>query len=227
MTFDEIKADTDFLAGTSSATYRIADKTRNANLALDEITGVIIGCDGTWQFDDTNYTDLPIGSTNLIINQKDYSFNDEFLTIESVEIKDNSGNVIKIKPKDLYQEDVDSITDYSESTGTPKYYDKIGNSIFLYPSPNYNSTDGLKVYFQRKMDRFEITDTTKEPGFASHLHRFVSICMSYDWAVAKQHLKMNWLLTEKNRYIDLIKKHYSKRQKDEKFRLRVIQQNNK
>lgn len=69
MDYDTLKADVDFLVDTDSNTYSVVDKTRNFNIALDELTGIIIGCDGTWQWDDTNYTDLPIGTSTLTTSQ--------------------------------------------------------------------------------------------------------------------------------------------------------------
>lgn len=228
MTYSDLQLDTDFLVDTDSVTYPVINKTRNANFALDEATAIIIGCDGTWQFDDSNYTDLPIGSTHIISGQKDYSFSDEHLNIEAIEVKDTDGKWIQLSPIDLYDtEKWGSISDFMNQTGTPQYYDKVGDSIFLYPTPNFSQDDSLRAHFQRKIEHFTTSDTTKEAGFAKHLHRFISISMAYDWAVAKQHTKQNFLLNEKNRYIEMIKTFYSKRVKDEKPRLQVIYQNNK
>lgn len=228
MDYTTLQADVDFLVDTDSNTYTVADKTRNFNRALDEISGIIIGCDGSWQWDDTNYTDLPIGTADLISNQQDYSFASELLVLEAVEIKDTNGKWKRLKAVDLYPDyNQMSITDYMSADGLPEYYDKAGDSVFLYPAPNYSQTASIKVYFQRKAEPFTTSDTVKQPGFASHLHRFLSVSVAYDWAVAKQHSKMNWLLNEKNRYIQLIKDFYSKRVKDVRKRLNVLQQNNK
>lgn len=231
MDYTTLQADVDFLVDTDSNTYSVADKTRNFNMGLDEISGVIIGCDGEWQWDDTNYTDLPIGTANLVANQKDYSFSDEHLVINALEVKNQNGEWKRLKAIDLYPDynlqSKSSITDYLSTAGDPEYYDKVGDSIFLYPSPSYSQATSLKAFFQRKSEHFETTDTTKKPGFANHLHRFLSISVAYDWAVAKQHSKLNWLLNEKNRYINLIKQFYSKREKDVRNRMRANVENNK
>jgi len=227
MTYTDLQLDVDFLVDTDSVTYPVVDKTRNANFALDEATAIIIGCDGTWQFDDSNYTDLPIGTAKIWSNRQDYSFAGDHLYVEAVEILDTNGKWTKLIPIDLYKEETISITDFMNSSGTPTYYDKVADSLFLYPKPNYTQDSSLKVHFQRKIEHFTTSDTTKEAGFANHLHRFISISMAYDWAVAKQHTKQQFLLNEKNRYIEMIKKFYSIRVKDEKPRLQIIQQNNK
>ncbi|MBP9759665.1 hypothetical protein KBD45_08290 [Candidatus Dojkabacteria bacterium] len=227
MTYTEIQADVDFLADTDSVTYPVADKTRNANLALNEASAIIIGCDGTWQWDDTNYTTLPIGVTDLVSGQQQYRYDATQLYVEGMENKDASGNWKKLIPIDLYTEQTTSITDFMKSTGTPTHYDLVGDIVFLYPSPNYSQSSSLKVFYQRKAQAFTISDTTKEAGFAPHLHRFISISVAYDWAVAKQHPKQVSLLNEKNRYIEMIKKVYSKRDKTERPKLQIINQNNK
>lgn len=224
--------DIDFLVDTDSTIYTAEDKVRNINLSLDEAVGIIIGADGNWQFDDSNYTTLPIGTTNLVSSQQDYSFNDTYLTIEAIEVKDASGNWIRLEPIDLYLDYNrtlnGSISNFMSTSGTPQYYDKVGDSIFLYPKPNYNSTGGLKAYFQRKMDHFATSgDDAGEPGFASHLHRFCSVSAAYDWSVAKSHTKMNFLLNEKNRYAKMIKDFYGTRRKDEMKIMRPSRQNNK
>lgn len=231
MNFTTLLADVDFLVDTDSNTYSVADKTRNINLALDEVSGIIIGCDGTWQWDDSNYTDLPIGTTTITSGQADYSFDDDYLTIQAIEVKGTDGKWTRLLPIDLYPEynsqSKSSITDYLSTPGQPKYYDKVGESFFLYPPANYTQAASLKAFFQRKADHFETSDTTKKPGFADHLHRFLSFSCSYDWAIAKQHPKGNWLAAKKEEFKQLIKAFYSKRTKDEAKRMVPNPQNNK
>ncbi len=227
MTYTDIQADVDFLAGTDSVTYPVADKTRNANLALSEASAIIIGCDGTWQWDDTNYTTLPIGTTDLVSGQQQYKYDATQLYVEDMEIKDANGKWTKLIPIDLYTEETTTITDFMSSSGTPTHYDLVGDVVFLYPSPNYSQSASIKVFYQRKAEAFTTGDTTKEAGFAPHLHRFISISMAYDWAVSKQHAKQAFFLNEKNRYIEMIKKFYSKRNMTEKPKLQIINQNNK
>lgn len=231
MDYTTLQADVDFLVDTDSNTYSVASKTRNFNIALDEITGVIIGCDGTWQWDDSNYTDYPIGTAPLVSGQTPYVFASEHLVVNEVEIKDTSGVWHRLKPIDLFPEynirDKTSITSFMSTSGIPEYYDKQGASLFIYPAPNYSQADSLKVFFQRKAEPFTVSDTTKKPGFATHLHRVLSLCVAYDWAVIRNPTKLGWLLSEKNRYIQLIKDFYSTRTKDESRRIKVTQQNNK
>ena len=239
VTKDGIVEECDFLVSSDSVTYPIEQKTRNANRALDKVLSLILSADGRWQYDDTNNTDLPIASTNIISGQQDYSFNTDMITVTRVEIKDPEANWNYLNPFD--QRDLMpaqptplprwgtagvsfnngfSLTDFMETPGTPVYYDKIASSVFLYPAPNYNSTLGLKVYFQRTPNYFLTTDTTKQPGFATHLHRYISLSMAYDYAVAKtlsdkkRELREEMLVMER-----AIVEHYNIRKKDEKVRM--------
>lgn len=193
-----IVQDVYFEASTNATAYPIADLTRNANTALDNVVTLILGADSRWQFDSTNATDLPIGTTSLISGQQDYSFDEEYLVIKSIECSDSQGNWTKLIPIDNFDEQV-ALSDFQTTNGVPKYYDKMGESILLYPAPNYSIavTDtpegGLRAYFQRKIDYFATTDTTKEPGFAKHLHKYVSLFCAYVYACAKELPKQNSL----------------------------------
>ena len=231
---------------TGPTSYAIADCVRNANNALDVAVALIITADGRWQFDDSNYTDLPIGVTDLdpnSTNQQDYQFDTNWLDITRVEILDPLGNWRLLKPfdqddlkrgtyrssyePDLIPGDI-SLTDYLKTPGQPILYDKIGNSIFLYPKPNYSQKASLKVYFQRKMQYFQVTDTTAIPGFMANLSEYISTCMAYEYACVKQLAQMATLLSKKQDFegipskgiIGRIQTSYATRQKDERPRMR-------
>ena len=195
-----IVQDTYFEASANSSSYPIADLTRNANIALDNVVTFILGADGKWQFDSTNATDLPIGTTALVSGQQDYSFDEDYLVIKSIECSDSLGKWHKLIPIDDYEEEI-ALSQFETEDGIPKYYDKMGESILLYPAPNYaiaptdSPAGGLRAYFQRKIDYFTTTDTTKEPGFANHLHKYISLYCAYVYTCAKELPKQNGLKT--------------------------------
>lgn len=172
----------------------------------------------------------------------DAALTTSLLTLNRVELKDPAGNwnlLIPFDQKDLTPPPNQplpmgtltagasiagqsySLTDFLKTAGTPIYYDKIGNSLYLYPKPDYSQADSLKLYFQRKASYFASTDTTKRAGIAQHLHRFFSLGMAYDYAVAKllNTNKITSLLNELNNYRIKIKEFYSIRKKDEQPRL--------
>ena len=173
----------------SSDSDRLATFTNFLNRALDKVTTLILASDGRWQFDDTNYTDLPIGISNLINNQQDYTLAVTHLKVLRVEIMGVDGKYYRIEPLDqadiLYQ----GMTELMNGQGQPKYYDIQGSSVLLYPKPQTNYvtfTSGLKVFFQRGASYFATTDTTKTPGIATIFHRLVSRWACYDYALARQ-----------------------------------------
>lgn len=188
-----------FEAGANANNYPVADIVRNSNVALDMAVTMILQADARWQFDDSNATDLPIGTTALVSGQQDYSFDDEYLMIKSIECSDSTGNWHKLEPIDNMDED-EALSGFETTNGLPKYYDKMGESILLYPAPNYSiaPTDspagGLRAYFQRNIDYFVAGDTTKVPGFATHLHYFIPLYNAYVWANAKEQVNKVKLL---------------------------------
>jgi len=186
-----------------------------ANNALDSVTTAVLESDDRWEYDDSTYTDYPIATTDIVSGQRDYVLSVTHLKVLRVEWKDSTGNWILGKPIDL--EDVPVARDEWLATNTtPIYYDKLSNSIFLYPTPNYNSTGGLRVYYQREPNYFVYTDTTKTPGFASICHRLVSLKACYDFAVANNLSDKITVLRDEIAKRDLeLRKFYGRRNKDE------------
>ena len=173
----------------TSNTNRLAGFTALLNRALDKVTVLIMSSDGRWQYDSTNYTDLPIGTTDLIDGQQVYTLSVSHLKLLRVEVKNQENKYIKLDPIDINDIDEQGMTEFMNSEGTPKYYDIQSDVLFLYPKPQtgYVTFDeGLKVYFQRASSYFSITDTTKTPGFASIFHRLVARWACYDYALSRQ-----------------------------------------
>lgn len=174
---NSIVADIDYWAGTDSVTYPIADKTRNANQALSSVVEKIMRSAGRWQFDDTNYDDLPIATTDLIANQYGTSLATTHVKVARVRVKDTQGKwriLEAIDRRDLTE-------DQLNETGVPKWYDKLGVSLFFYPLNNYGVEGGVEVQFERDADYFETDDTDKAPGFASPFHRLISLYAALDY----------------------------------------------
>lgn len=165
-----------------------ANISNSCNNWLDTVTGYAIGADKRFQWDDTNHTKLPEGTTNLVSGQSDYSFlTDEqgntIITLTGVSILNNS----KYEPLQLVDR---NDTDYDPSTfgvdtGTPTQYDKIADNIIrLDYKPSSTVSAGLKFYFQRTPSYFVSTDTTKTPGCSPLLHRGFVIASAYDCALS-------------------------------------------
>jgi hypothetical protein len=176
------------LCDSDNTSYPVADKTRRLNSAYEQVIGWIITADGTWQFDDSNFTTNPVGTIDLVAGQSQYSFNTAFLDIVNVKVKDNGGNWHILHPIDQTQLDY-PLEDWLIANGQPQMYDKQADGIRLYPAPDNGSTvtltAGLKIEFQRTASLFTAADTTKAPGFASPYHVILAYmaslpyCMSY------------------------------------------------
>jgi len=211
----------DFLVNTDATKFPIEDKTRIINRWYERTIGRILETDGRWQWDDTNYTDLPIATTNLTSGQEDYSFAVAHLRVTRMEVKDTNGTWRWLQPIDQNDDRRRSLTELGNQTGVPIWYDKLANSVFLYPKPNYSQTLGLKAYFQRTADLFVATDTTKEPGFASIFHRLLALGPALEYASANG-LNANKIKVLRDEVAQLeldIKEFYSKKSKDEQVGL--------
>jgi len=215
------------LTGVDTTNYATKDRTRNINNWYMKVINWIISADGRWQFDDSNQTNQPTAYTDLVADQQDYLLlaalpdtDQDWLRIARVDILDEAGN-----GDTLYPIDIADITgaeaEYRDVAGTPKQYDIIGNSIFLYPKPSYNKTAGLVVFFQRAPLVFASTDTTKKPGFASIFHNVLSLGAAYDWFISTGELtKADRMKADINEMKIDIMNYYSKRPKYEKPMLR-------
>lgn len=198
--------------------------TADVNSALDRAFHIIFKADGRWQFDDSNHTDYPIITTNIVANQRDYTFTTDgssnlVLDIAKVAILNSATSTVytEIEAKDAVQDsDTAFVANDTSATGTPYCYDKNSNAIFLDPIPSYNATSGLKLYISREGSYFTSADTTKKPGFAGLYHEYLAYYPAWQYAQAnglanKNDLLENVLMLEKS-----ITEHYSRRQKDER-----------
>jgi hypothetical protein len=209
----------DRICGTSSTNYPLKDKARRANMGKSRFITIALENDTRWQFDDSNQTDLPIGTTNLVSGQQDYSFESGFLKILKVEVKDADGNYQQLTPIDRSEYD-GSLETYFSTNGQPEYYDKVGNSVLLFPSPSSAVTAGLRVHYQRDGVDYVSTDTTKTTGIPSIFDELIA------WYIAEPYLMEKTLtdISGQRKYNALVNKiekkeqevanYYSKRDKD-------------
>jgi hypothetical protein len=176
------------LMRVDSTQYPIAKIVASVNNYLDVCAGYLIGNDRRFQWDDTNHTKLPEGTTNLVANQSDYSFltdeqGNKILTLVRIDILRTDGTYEKLELID--QEDVaGALGQFYNTAGMPQFYDKIADNIIrLYPKPDTSISSGLKFYFQRTPSYFTASDRTKEPGVSPLLHRGFVIAAAYDGAL--------------------------------------------
>lgn len=192
----------------------------SVNNYLDLVSGYAIGADRRFQWDDTNHTALPIGTTNLVSAQSDYSFlldqqGNRILTLTRIDVKDSTGFWRQLEVVDQAQIPI-ALDEASRVTGIPTAYDKISDNIIrLYPTPNASVTSGIKFYFQRTPSYFTATDTTKEPGVANILHRGFVIASAYDGALTLGLPNLQGLAVEMQKEEQRMKEYFLNRNNDE------------
>lgn len=225
MNIADIFAEARDLADATITSCTNATLLRRVNLAAEDLTAQIIGADGFWQFDDTNFTDLPIGVTTMVDGQHDYAFTAAHLNVLRMEILLADGITWqKIYPIDISQIH-GAVEQYKNVSGIPIKYDKQGGSVFLYPAPKAGSVTligGLKIYFQRTSYQFtsgDLATGTIQPGFASPFHLLLSYkaILPYAQKYKKDRVPMIMSYIQANEVKMLT--FYSKRVKDEKQKI--------
>lgn len=223
-----------FPRGTiANDTSRLKEFAADVNLVLDDFWIIALKADGRWQLDDSNHTDLPIISTNLVSGRRDYSLTsdsngNEILEVFKWFVADASGVFSEIHPTDVNTEsDTTSFTDGRSASGTPTRYDKLGNSILLDPIPNYSYANGLKGYVNREASYFTHSDTDKKPGVPGIFHRYFAVKPASDYARRNTLDSADRLMDEVLRYEAAIEEYFAARDRDVRKRLTVNSENNK
>ena len=164
------------------------------NRAMDSYTSLALRNDFRWKYDDSNHTDYPIGEGRVVANQEDYPLPLSYLYIEQVELLVPNGDWIRLEPFDIGDvrnspRGISNPLPFSDDeVGIPRYYRKVGQSLFLYPTPNF--TDGgdeetgprsLRVHYSRPSTYFDIDTPEKEVGIpATHApYLYLYACASY------------------------------------------------
>jgi len=220
MNVTNLKDDVDFLCGSTSATYPVADKVRNINIAYQNVARTIWESADGWQYDDSNATTLPIAKATLVHGQQDYSIPTTAQRIHRVELKDGGGNFQKLKQIDIHDVDI-AMGEYMETDGMPVYFDVIGRSVMLYPAPASGSVTlsaGLQLYFDRDVTEFPVTGSTEVPGFATPFHRILSYATAIDFV--RDDNEKQYLVNEKEKLTEGMKRFYGKRNVEYKSRIK-------
>lgn len=190
MTISDIVTKTYFYTKTNASSFPAADMLISINTGYNRVGSLVLKSDDRWQWDDTNQTDLPIATTSLVSGQQDYSLASAHLTIDRVEIKNSAGAWTELQQIDQQQfkgSKQIALAALFPTNGVPLLYDVSGNSVFLYPTPNYSQAVSLKLYFTRGPAEFTSADVstgTKQPGFNSLFHELIPLWVAYDYAVA-------------------------------------------
>jgi hypothetical protein len=132
------------------------------------------------------------------------------------EILNSNGDYELLKPFDM--EDVDmALPEFESTAGTPEYYDKTSNAVWLYPAPSYNSTGGLRIYTSRTPVYFlgDETDNDAKAGIPEMFHEYLALRPAYMYCLSKGLPQTKALAEMVKAKEDDIKSYYGTRQRDE------------
>ena len=202
----------------------------SCNNYLDTVAGYAIGADRRFEWDDSNHTKLPIGTTPLVANQTDYSFltdeqNNPIINLTSISLIDIATNEeTRLTPINRNDPEY-SYSSFGVTIGTPSEYDKIADNIIkldTLPTAADAAKYKLKFYFQRTGSYFVATDTTKEPGVSPLLHRGFVIASAYDGALTLGLNNLNALSVELAKEDLKMKEYFAIRNTDEPKYIRPV-----
>ena len=227
-TSQDLVSETRDLVDADSTSYPIAALTRRINVGYELLIGKILGADGDWQWDDTNFTTVPRGTGTLVEGRESYSFAAEYLEIEHIDVLDDSSPAMwhRLKPLDraelgeLTTEEYFGLTSAGNpQIGFPTHYDKEGDSIRLFPAPTSTEVtlaSGLRVSFKRTADLFITTDTTQEPGLPSPYHILLAYYAAIPYAMAFKKDRVAWLEKKWNEGVEDMLDFFGRREKDKR-----------
>lgn len=221
---------------TNSSSYIAANMLIDINNAYEHVVSLIMANDAKWQWDDGNNTDLPIATTALVSGQQDYGLAVTHLTIDRIELLPSGGTVkdwIRLTQLDQQSKkraDNAALTSYQYTNGKPLEYDLVGNSIFLYPAPNYSQAASLKIYFTRGPALFtsaEVATGAKVPGFNALFHDLIPLWVAYNNAVENELGTANGFLAAIQLKEAQLIQSYGKRNRDFRGRMSAPLESNK
>jgi len=86
------------LPQNDTTTLTKTDFVRSANVWYRDINEWIWKSQNYWQYDDTNSATKPVGVTDLVDDQQDYTLPTDVFDIRRIEILDNNGNAVLLTP---------------------------------------------------------------------------------------------------------------------------------
>lgn len=175
---------------STTSSYSLAAKTVDINNAYVYFLNLASKAAGKQQVDDLNNSTLPLvlldivsGTANYAMKVDEASPTNQILQLQKLSIKDANGKWTDYLTQ-IDKNEVD-ISQYQDVTGTPEYFDLIGNNIIFYPTPNYSASDAIELTVTRTPVYFTTSDTTKKPGIPDMYHEYLVLRPAYFFCVAK------------------------------------------
>lgn len=165
--------------------------TASVNDAFNTILPLLLSFSDYLKWDDVNNTDQPIGTFNIVSGQSDYTIAQDansldILNIAKIRILASAVGTIYFDIKEMTMDDpyaLEAMQPNAYSIGVPARFLKRGNTIYLWPQPNYSATSGVKVFFERQPSYFVSTDTTKKPGIPRNFHILLALYPALEYTL--------------------------------------------
>lgn len=183
MTIDQIRTKVRELTNTTTSDYSDASLIRDLNSEIASLRINILRDRGAMEFDDINYTDLPIGTFTVTSDGVCKITEDEnanvIETIHKVAYLVD-GEYVDV-PRTTLGEGSQDVLLESGSVDVPSSYYEVGNSI-VFPGVSGGTA---KIWFDRVHDTILTGDTTKEPGIPEAYHNVLAYRVALNYAVDK------------------------------------------
>ena len=145
---------------------------RALNFGVDKYSRIAVTSSGKWRFDSSNHGDISRITSTITSTDDKVSLPTELITIERVEVTDDSGKYQIVKPVDIRDNKDKALDTIYESDGVPKYYDYDSRHLYLYPNSDTSRT--LRVTGSRAHPRFTVGNLTQDVGVIPIDEEFVA-----------------------------------------------------
>lgn len=162
--------------------------------AIDKITPRLLSITNGLRFDGTNDADLSVATFDIASGTSDYRFtvddnNLDILNIVGISILPDTTTNTFLPLDEMTLDDPmaqRAMSPNPSDTGVPTKFLKKGLTAFLFPQPNYDRTDGGKLYFERRMTYFVGQADTFEPGIPLPFQQLLDLYASEAWLVVNK-----------------------------------------
>jgi hypothetical protein len=202
-------------SNSNTANYSNADLDASVNAYYDLFVGEILKSMDDWDFQGE------VATASLVANQQEYVFPSDILRIKRIEVTYDGTNWKYIDRFDINDrtEATDTTSIANDFTSNEPKADIHDNSIFLYPIPSSNVTNGLKIWYEKNPT--VLTNATDEPVFARPYHIGLAYGAAKDWLEqypSKENVtRLTTATTNLEKTIARMKEFYQKKNQDRDY----------
>jgi len=149
------------ICSATTGKYPLADIARRVNAGMVRAFRLGFEINGDTSLDDERNASEPRSYQNLSTGVNAYpvsNFSGSFTNFIKLEALDSGGNSQVLAEENLVELNFTDLYSTSD-TGSPAFFVKIGGTYYVRPTPNYNSTNGLIGFGNRKPNFFAAAST--------------------------------------------------------------------